>query len=371
MDWARKTSPLMIKRFLTTGGKRPKEEGGLYAFCTGRGRSKGPRRAGCGPRCRGPAERGALGEVASARPAVPAGDPRPRRIPGGETTVSSAPFPALARPHRLVLLLSDLHLGRGTPAQTRAVERDAVALLRAHEQEIVPGPHGPSGGSGTLVLLGDVFEQYIEYRHLVPKGGTRLVGLLADWADRGAEIVYVVGNRDPWHVDFFEEEIGATLVRGVWEAEREGLALYIAHGDGRRPAERLSLRLQPLLRAPLMARLYRMGLPGDSGYALARWVSLRFGTDGTPDPVAVSDLAAEARRCLRTSGADVVAFGHSHRAALQTTDDGTYLNPGYWFGERTFARIDAEGPALLRWRDGRAVPLAASTNAPSGAALSL
>lgn len=26
--WAKNTSPLMIKRFLTTGGNRPKDEGG-------------------------------------------------------------------------------------------------------------------------------------------------------------------------------------------------------------------------------------------------------------------------------------------------------------------------------------------------------
>lgn len=256
----------------------------------------------------------------------------------------------------MLLLLSDLHLGRGTPAQTRAAERAAVALLRAHERALVPGP-GSDGG--TLVLLGDVYDQYVEYRHLVPKGAARLVGALADLADRGAEVVYVVGNRDPWHVDYFEDEVGATVVHGAWEGVRGGRALYIAHGDGRRPSERLSLRLQPLLRAPLMARLYRMGLPGDAGYALARWVSRRFGTDGTPDPAAAADLAAAARDQLAASAADVVAFGHSHRAALEATPHGTYLNPGYWFGDRTFARIDADGPALFRWRDDHEEALAA------------
>ncbi len=263
----------------------------------------------------------------------------------------------------MLLLLSDLHLGRGTAEQTRAAERDAVALLRAHEGEVAPG--------GTVVLVGDVYDQFIEYRHLVPKGGARLVGLLADWADRGAEVVYVVGNRDPWHLTFFEEEVGAVLVRGAWRARRGGRALYIAHGDGHAPArslqDRLARRLQPLLRAPLMARLYRMGLPGDAGFALARHVSRRFGSDGTPDPVDADALAEAARRQLAESAADVVAFGHSHRAALDATPDGTYLNPGYWFGGRTFGRIDADGPSLLRWRGGRAEPLAGDARRPAPA----
>ena len=280
----------------------------------------------------------------------------------------------------MLLLLSDLHLGRGTRAQTRAAERDAVALLRAHEGRIVPDA-GAEGGAA-LVLLGDVYDQYIEYRHLVPKGAARLVGLLAEWADRGAEVVYVVGNRDPWHLDFFEGELGVRVV-DVWEARRGGRSLYIAHGDGhgtaRGPAERLTHRLQPILRAPLMARLYRMGLPGDAGYALARWTARRFGTDGTPEPAAARQLSAAAHERLRSTDADVVAFGHSHTAALETTPPdgpgrhaagrtppgrtppgrgGVYLNPGYWFGARTFARLDADGPALLRWADGAAVPLA-------------
>ena len=251
----------------------------------------------------------------------------------------------------MVLLVSDLHLGRGTPADTRAAERDALALLRAHEADLLDG--------GLLVLLGDVFEQFIEYRHLVPKGAPRLVGLLAEWADAGAEIVYVKGNRDPWHLDYFETEIGVRVV-DAWAGIRSGQALYIAHGDGLRPAERLSSRLQPLLRAPAMARLYRMGLPGDGAFAFARWVARRFGTDGAPRPEVAAGLAEAARQRLAATDADVVAYGHSHQEALDVTPHGTYLNPGYWFGARTFARIDADGPALFRWTDGHAEPLAAA-----------
>lgn len=251
----------------------------------------------------------------------------------------------------MILALSDLHLGRGSRAESRAVERDVVALLRAHEAEIVDE-------RGVLVLLGDVYHEYIEYRHLIPKVAPRLVGLLADWCDRGARVVYLVGNRDPWHLDFFEAEVGVETVAETWETEQLGRTLYFAHGDGLRPAERLSSRLQPLLRSPVMARLYRMGLPGDSALALARWVSRRFGTDGTPDPEAHADLVEVATERLRTTGADVVALGHSHQEALVRTPYGTYLNPGYWFGRRTFARIDADGPALFRWADGTAEPLA-------------
>ena len=262
----------------------------------------------------------------------------------------------------MILALSDLHLGRGTPAESRDAERDAVALLRVHEAEIVDE-------GGVLVLLGDVYHEYIEYRHLVPRTAPRLVGLLADWCDRGARAVYLVGNRDPWHLDFFEGEVGVETVAEAWETEQHGRTLYFAHGDGLRPAERLSSRLQPLLRSPVMARLYRMGLPGDGAFALARWVSRRFGTDGAPRPEVHAGLVEVATERLRTTEADVVTFGHSHQEALAETPYGTYLNPGYWFGRRTFARIDADGPALFRWADGAAEPLARVGTASAAPAL--
>ena len=78
---------------------------------------------------------------------------RERRILAPETTGPGAPFLAPFRPARVLLLLvSDLHLGRGSRDATRDAERDAVAMLRAHEQQILDG--------GTLVLMGDVYDQF-------------------------------------------------------------------------------------------------------------------------------------------------------------------------------------------------------------------
>jgi UDP-2,3-diacylglucosamine hydrolase len=251
----------------------------------------------------------------------------------------------------VTLFVSDLHLGRGAPGASRAAERDLLALLDHHADGLAAG--------GALYLVGDVYDQYIEYRHLVPKGFVRLLGRLAALADAGCRVTYVVGNRDPWHLDFFEREVGARLVPDALAEEVAGRRLYIAHGDGHVPAERTYNRLRPLLRSPFMARLYRMGLPGDAGYAFARWFAHRFGSDGAPEPPTVAALRARAARLLADGAADLVVFGHVHEPACIQMDGGAYLNPGYWFADRTFGRLDEAGAALLRWRDGRAEPLAA------------
>ena len=251
----------------------------------------------------------------------------------------------------MYLFLSDLHLGRGTAAESRAAERDALSLLRAHEADV-----RAAGRDGGLYLVGDVFDQFIEYRRLVPKGFARLQGLLAAWTDAGVPVTYVVGNRDPWHLDYFEHELGVRVVPDGTAARLAGRETYIAHGDGLVPTERAYNRLKPLLRHPLPYRLYRNLFPGDWGYRLARYIARR--GSGAPDAPTVDALRDAARRRL-TGSTDLVVFGHGHRAEHTDGPDGTYLNPGYWFGARTFGRIDADGPALFRWTEGCAQPLAA------------
>lgn len=261
---------------------------------------------------------------------------------------------ALASPLRMTLFVSDLHLGRGSREATREAEQDAISLLESYETEIVDE-------GGRLVLLGDVFHEWIEYKHLVPKRGLRLLGLLAGWCDAGAEVHYLVGNRDPWHVDWMEHEVGVRLHRGAWTPEIEGVRTYIGHGDGlrhpQRAASRFLHRLQPLVRHPHTARLYRTLLPGDTGFALARWVSRTFGSEGTPALRSHLDLTEAAHTILATTDAEMVVLGHSHQHALDAAPGGTYLNPGYWFGARTFARMTRLGPELLQWSGTEAIPL--------------
>ena len=251
----------------------------------------------------------------------------------------------------MTLFLSDLHLGRGTPAEQVAAERDLVALLRAYEDEIV-------NEGGGLYLVGDVFDQYLEYRHLVPKGSIRFLGRLADWADQGVPITYLVGNRDPWHLDYLERELGLRLVHTSLTEEVEGHRAYIAHGDGVSVRNPLHARLRLLLRSPFMARLYRMSLPGDTGYAFARWFARRFGSGGAVGAQTSATLQNRAESLLAETDAELVVFGHCHEAGCISLVGGAYLNPGYWFADRTFGTLTAEGPVLHRWLGDRAEPLA-------------
>lgn len=250
----------------------------------------------------------------------------------------------------MVLFVADMHFGRGDALEQRASEAELIACLRAQADDV-----------RALYLVGDVFDHYIEYRHLVPKGFVRFQALLAAWTERGIPVTYLIGNHDPWHRDYFATELGVCVVTGPLLEPHYGSYVYLHHGDGLPGDDGLYRRLKPLLRHPVPVALYRTLLPGDVGLGLARWVSRRVG--GRPvDPVTVQAVREHAQHVLQTTRADVAVLGHSHQMEHHATPDGVYLNPGSWHYSRTFARLDADGPQLLRWHNACTTPALEATH---------
>lgn len=236
----------------------------------------------------------------------------------------------------MVLFIADIHFGRGTRADERAKEHDLIACLDAHADAI---EH--------LYLVGDVFDRYIEYRHLVPKGFVRFQARLAEWTDAGIPVTYLVGNHDPWHHSHFEAELGVRLTTAVQD-EHFGRALHILHGDAAAAHGVIGRWLRKSMRHPVPVWLYRALLPGDAGVALAEWVNNRFHHE-EPRPRVNNALRAHARTLLRNRSVDGVVMAHTHVPEVQTWPEGTYLNTGPWHQRRSFGVLDADGWHLCRW----------------------
>lgn len=245
----------------------------------------------------------------------------------------------------MILFVSDMHLGRGPAERERAKEAALIECLEAHADQV---EH--------LYLLGDVFDGYIEYNHLIPKGFVRFQGLLAAWSDRGVPITYLLGNHDPWHQEYFAEEIGVRLVADHMCVEHGAHRLHLTHGDAQASTHRGYAWMRPLLRHPWSLRLYRTLLPADWGMVLARTVS-RALHDPRPDPAVVEALDAYARRRLQDAPLDAVIMGHSHQSRLRQWEQGVYVNTGNWYEDRTFARLEEGALRLCRWNGGRTLDI--------------
>ena len=84
-----------------------------------------------------------------------------------------------------VYFASDNHLGAPTAEKSRIREKQFVAWLDSVKED-----------AAAIYLMGDLFDVWIEYRRVVPKGFVRVLGKLAELTDSGIPIYFFVGNHD-------------------------------------------------------------------------------------------------------------------------------------------------------------------------------
>src|SRR5258708_6348863 len=157
-----------------------------------------------------------------------------------------------------VYFFSDAHLGLGTRDEDRAKEALILSFL-----------HQVAADGNQLYIVGDLFDAWIEYKTVIPKGHHRLLTALEDLTRKGISVHYLVGNHDFWMRDFFATELGVTIHMEPFETTIDGKRFYIHHGDGLATNDTGYRILKTILRNPLCIWLYRWVHP-DLGYGLAR-----------------------------------------------------------------------------------------------------
>jgi len=236
-------------------------------------------------------------------------------------------------------VISDAHLG----AADVTAERRLVAFLRSLH-----------GRAGSLLINGDLFDFWFEWRTVIPRGHFRTLAALADLVESGVPVTMLAGNHDCWGGDVLTKEVGIDYRISGWEGDLGGWKAAVEHGDGLREVEdRPYRRLRTVLRHPWAIRAFRWVHP-DLGSRLAHGSSdtsrvhrARDGGTGL-SAVALAHLAAHPATRL-------LVYGHSHVSALvRAPGGGLYANPGAWLDAPTYLRVTPARVELRRWVEGSA-----------------
>ena len=231
-------------------------------------------------------------------------------------------------------LISDIHLGVTPPT----VERTLLSFLRSLPTR-----------AASLVINGDLFDFWFEWRRVIPRTGFRTLAALADLRDRGVEVLLVAGNHDCWGGEVLREEVGIRYHVGAWEGSLAGWNARVDHGDGLRPREDRTYRaFRRVLRHPLSVKAFRLLHP-DLGAALASHSSgasrthrARDGGEGLRR-IALETLAA-------SRDLELLVFAHSHIPALERAPaGGVFANAGAFMDAPTFLVVEASRIELRRW----------------------
>ncbi|MDA1082434.1 MAG: UDP-2,3-diacylglucosamine diphosphatase [Gemmatimonadetes bacterium] len=229
------------------------------------------------------------------------------------------------------LIVSDAHLG-AAPQET---ERSLLAFLDVAKRE-----------AKSVVINGDLFDFWFEWRHVMPRVGFRTLAALASLRDAGVEVLWIAGNHDCWGGDILANDVGVTYHVGPWRGEIGSWQTLIEHGDGLRDVEDAPYRrLRAVLRNPAAIWAFRRILHPDWATALAKRTSHtsrnmrpRDGGDG------LKRVAHE--RLASGDAPDLYIFGHSHVSVVERANGRVLANPGAWLDAPRCLRVASDSVSL-------------------------
>ncbi len=237
--------------------------------------------------------------------------------------------------HKKIYFLSDFHLG--APDAERSLVREKLIVEFLEEA---------SRDAETIFIVGDMFDFWYEYRKVVPRGYTRILGKLAELTDRGIHIHFFVGNHDMWMNDYLQKELNISVYFEPREFEFSGKKFLIGHGDGLGPGDKGYKALKKVFRNPVCQWLFGI-LPPYIGMGIAGFFSRKSrASTGALDETFLGEdkewLILYCRELLRTRHYDFLIFGHRHLPIDYRLNGSRYINLGDWIRYFTYAVFDGQ-----------------------------
>jgi UDP-2,3-diacylglucosamine hydrolase len=243
-----------------------------------------------------------------------------------------------------IYFLSDFHLGAPDFESSLVREKKVVGFLDSIKQD-----------AAEIFIVGDIFDFWYEYKAVVPKGYTRLLGKLAELTDSGIKVHVFVGNHDMWMSGYFEKELNIPVYHEPKVFERNGKQFYIGHGDGLGPGDKGYKFIKKIFRSPLCQWLFGQLHP-TWGIGLANYFSRKSREKtGSADQHFLGEdnewLIIYSKEVLRQQHFDYFIFGHRHYPIdFKLSDTSRYINLGDWIRTFTYASFDGTDVQLHEWK---------------------
>lgn len=247
-------------------------------------------------------------------------------------------------PRKKVYFASDAHLGLNVYEDRFVAEKRLVRWM----DSIMPT-------CKAIYLVGDMFDYWFEYKHVIPKGFVRFIGKMAEFIDNGIPVYLYIGNHDIWMFDYFQKEIGATVFTKDTTLTIDGKKFYIAHGDGLGDPSLTFRFMRAFFRNKFCQALYKWIHPDVTmpfGLAWSRFNRKKKRGNKAEQYLGEDKefLVKFAKEHAEKNDIDYYVFGHRHIVLDLTIKQGRrVVILGDWITNFTYAEWDGESFELKKY----------------------
>ena len=204
---------------------------------------------------------------------------------------------------------------------------------------------------GTLIINGDLFDFYFEYKYVIPKVYSHFYYQILKLRESGVKVHYVLGNHDYWVMDFINDTLFDEVYSDDVKIKIGGKTFYITHGDGFLSWDKSYRALKRLIRSRLFIWFYR-SLHPSIGYSFANWVSKKgehYAHSDEYNKKILNEMRIQAKPYL-DNGRDYFISGHYHQAKELDMKNGKLLILGDWLNFFSYAKFDGNDLKLCFWK---------------------
>lgn len=248
-------------------------------------------------------------------------------------------------PGKKIYFFSDFHLGAPDFASSLIREKKIVSFLESIKHD-----------AQQIIIAGDIFDFWYEYKTVVPKHFVRLLGKLAEITDSGISIMLFAGNHDMWMHDYFQTELNIPVYfepkTFIWNNKK----FFVGHGDGLGPGDHGYKFIKKIFRNKFCQWLFGQLHP-TLGMGIANYFSRKSRQKtGASDALFLGEenewLIIFSRELLAKQHYDYFIFGHRHLPlVIKLNDNAEYINLGDWITHFTYAVFNGNTVELKKWQD--------------------
>lgn len=207
-------------------------------------------------------------------------------------------------------------------------------------------------GKGSLIIGGDFFDYWFEYKNQIPTGYDSILNALEDLYDNNIKIHYVAGNHDFWDFGYLNSKTGLTFYKGDLELNSKNKKILITHGDGILKSDIGYRFMKRIIRSKLFIFLYNL-LPPSITCSLSKKISKSSSDYNHHDKYKkfiFEDTYQYASKKWE-AGYDIVCIGHYHQTGIIKENNKEIIYLGDWLSKFTVTYINDGKSWQGNWKE--------------------